>query len=402
MPNTTRITDSDGNSISVGQTTMAGSLSVVIASNQDAIPISGTITPSGTQTVAGTVTSVSSGTQTVTGTVTAVPTGTQAVSGTVTNVPSGTQTVAGTVTNVPSGTQTVAGTVTAVTSGNNTVVGAAASGAAKSGNPVQVGHVFNTTQPTVTSGQAVEGQATARGALIVATGVDAFTVAGTVTSVPSGTQTVTGTVAATGTVTAVPTGTQAVSGTVTTVPSGTQTVTGTLTAVVSGTQISGDVAHDTADSGNPVKVGGQARTTNPTAVADGDRSHIMTDKMGRQVVVASHVRDLVVTANLVLTTTTETTLIAAGGAGVFHDLVFLNVSNSDNSPVDLIVRDVTAGTVVMRIALSRAQSTGGASSIATCQFVIPWPQTTANNNWTVQLSAATTSVYVFAQFVKNI
>lgn len=55
--------------------------------------------------------------------------------------------------------------------------GASASGAAKAGNPVQIGGVFNTTQPTVTTGQTVEGQSTARGALIVATGVDAFTVA---------------------------------------------------------------------------------------------------------------------------------------------------------------------------------------------------------------------------------
>lgn len=59
---------------------------------------------------------------------------------------------------------------------NAQVVGAAASGAAKAGNPVQVGGVFNTTQPTVTNGQAVEAQATNRGALIVATGVDTFTV----------------------------------------------------------------------------------------------------------------------------------------------------------------------------------------------------------------------------------
>lgn len=54
--------------------------------------------------------------------------------------------------------------------------GAAASGAAKAGNPVQVGGVFNTAQPTVTTGQAVEAQATARGGTIVATGADTFNV----------------------------------------------------------------------------------------------------------------------------------------------------------------------------------------------------------------------------------
>lgn len=63
---------------------------------------------------------------------------------------------------------------TVVDSGAITVTGAAASGASKSGNPVQTGGVFNTTQPTVTTGQSVENQNTARGAQIVATGVDTF------------------------------------------------------------------------------------------------------------------------------------------------------------------------------------------------------------------------------------
>lgn len=57
---------------------------------------------------------------------------------------------------------------------NAQVVGAAASGASKAGNPVQTGGVFNTTQPTVTNGQAVESQFTARGAQIVATGTETF------------------------------------------------------------------------------------------------------------------------------------------------------------------------------------------------------------------------------------
>lgn len=72
---------------------------------------------------------------------------------------------------------TITGTVAVTQSTSPWVVaGAAASGAAKSGNPVQIGGVFNTTQPTVTTGQAVELQATARGAQIVATGADTFNV----------------------------------------------------------------------------------------------------------------------------------------------------------------------------------------------------------------------------------
>jgi len=69
-----------------------------------------------------------------------------------------------------------------------TIQGDSASGASKAGNPVQISGVFNTTQPTVTTGQTVEAQSTARGALIVATGVDNFNInniTGTV-SLPTG------------------------------------------------------------------------------------------------------------------------------------------------------------------------------------------------------------------------
>jgi len=72
--------------------------------------------------------------------------------------------------------------VTGGVNGSQGVGGLAASGASKAGNPVLGGGVFNTTQPTVTSGQAVDAQATARGARIVATGVDDFVAVGNLTS----------------------------------------------------------------------------------------------------------------------------------------------------------------------------------------------------------------------------
>ncbi len=53
-----------------------------------------------------------------------------------------------------------------------TIVGNAASGTTDSGAPLKIGSVFNTAQPTVTTGQRIDNQATARGALIVSPGVD--------------------------------------------------------------------------------------------------------------------------------------------------------------------------------------------------------------------------------------
>lgn len=51
-----------------------------------------------------------------------------------------------------------------------------------------------------------------------------------------------------------------------------------------GTFMIGNVAHDTADSGNPVKVGFQAEATLPTAVASGDRANGVSDVFGRQLI----------------------------------------------------------------------------------------------------------------------
>lgn len=45
--------------------------------------------------------------------------------------------------------------------------------------------------------------------------------------------------------------------------------------------ITGNVAHDAADSGNPVKIGGIAETTTRSAVADGDRVDAHFDELGR-------------------------------------------------------------------------------------------------------------------------
>jgi hypothetical protein len=53
--------------------------------------------------------------------------------------------------------------------------GAVASGAANTGvNPIKMGGVFNTTQPTVSNGQVVDAQLTPRGAQIVNVGVEGF------------------------------------------------------------------------------------------------------------------------------------------------------------------------------------------------------------------------------------
>jgi hypothetical protein len=167
------------------------------------------------------------------------------------------------------------------------------------------------------------------------------------------------------------------------------------TASALNAQVVGTVAHDGADSGNPVKVGGVARTTNPTAVAAGDRVDLFADDLGRSVVYPIAPRDgIVVGSRISLTSTTETTLVAAT-ASTFHDLVMLILSNESATEVRVDFRDTTAGTVLFSIDL--AGDGGG----AVVPFRVPWPQATVNTNWTAQCSAAVSTVYVSALCVNN-
>jgi hypothetical protein len=152
----------------------------------------------------------------------------------------------------------------------------------------------------------------------------------------------------------------------------------------------GDVAHDSADSGNPVKIGAVARTSHPSAVSDADRVNAYADDLGRLVVQPFVPRDLLTHNQITLTDTTETTLIGAGGSGVFRDLVWLFMTNTSATQVRVDIRDSTSGTVRLSIAL--AVSGGGANVTIPIQLT----QGTANNNWTAQLSGSVSSVYITA------
>lgn len=166
-------------------------------------------------------------------------------------------------------------------------------------------------------------------------------------------------------------------------------------AASDGASVSGDVAHDSPDAGEPLKIGGTARTANPAAVAGLDRVNATYDDIGRQVVVLNHVRDLVVQQHASNTDGTETTILTAGAAGVFHDLVSIKFCNSSATAITVDVRDVTAGTVIDRFYVPAGQTVGAVYST-------PFKQTTAAENWTMDASAAVSTLYCTVQAVKNV
>lgn len=161
-------------------------------------------------------------------------------------------------------------------------------------------------------------------------------------------------------------------------------------------EMSGDVAADAADSGNPTKIGGVARTANPTAVASGDRVNASFDDLGRLLVWPFQVRDLIATASASLSTGTETTLLAGGGAGVFHDLLEVTASNNSGAAQVVSIRDGTAGGVVRTI-------TAEANKTVSLRFPIPVVQNTAAAAWTVDMDDVTgTTITIDALFIKNV
>ncbi len=160
--------------------------------------------------------------------------------------------------------------------------------------------------------------------------------------------------------------------------------------------VEGEVAHDSPVVGNPLLNGGEARTTLPTAVADGDAVRAMFDDLGRGVISPHGSRDQTVDQQTTITGTSETTILAAGAAGVFRDLVHIIVSNDDNNnEATVTFRDNTAGTIKLIQAAARS---GGGYSL---EFPRPLKQGTAANVWTAQLDATTTSIHITVIAVEN-
>lgn len=162
-------------------------------------------------------------------------------------------------------------------------------------------------------------------------------------------------------------------------------------------QVAGDIASGTADSGNPVKQGFVGVTALPTAVTTGQRANAISDKFGRQATVLGTVRDLKGTQTTTISASVaETTIVTAGGAGIFNDpfqILVANTSAATSTRIDF--RDATAGAVRFSLQCPANQTTG---------FNLPGesiPQTTAANNWTAQCATSTTDIRIYILFEKN-
>jgi len=161
--------------------------------------------------------------------------------------------------------------------------------------------------------------------------------------------------------------------------------------------VAGAAAHDAAVSGNPVRIAGRAMLANGTAVAEDDTVDMACDNQGRQITTLHVPRDLTVQAAGTQSTTTEASMLAAGAAGVFHDITKIILTNSNTTTAARVqIRDATAGTIRLEMVIA---ANGG----AVVDFgSVPMTQTTAANAWTIDLQASVADIYWFIQAIKRI
>lgn len=109
-----------------------------------------------------------------------------------------------------------------------------------------------------------------------------------------------------------------------------------------GASVSGDVAHDTADAGEPVKIGGKALNlgANPTGVTTNDRVNGMFTRAGQMVTIGGHVN--VVTKNLNVTDAdgaqTNADVLGAIGSNVSVVVTKISVMADGANTGDVAVR----------------------------------------------------------------
>lgn len=118
-----------------------------------------------------------------------------------------------------------------------------------------------------------------------------------------------------------------------------------------GASVSGDVAHDTADAGEPVKIGMKAYeidgTAPQTAVAEGDRVNAIGDLVGRQYVATEHPRFFHVSADYA-SAQTNASVKASPGAGLAIYITDIMISNGATAG-NITLLDGSGGTVLFEI-----------------------------------------------------
>lgn len=157
----------------------------------------------------------------------------------------------------------------------------------------------------------------------------------------------------------------------------------TVTTV--GTLTGGGIAHDSADSGNPIKVGAKAKSalSGVTLVASDDRADATADLDGAHITRNNFALGDLVSGNASNTDGASTQVLAAGAAGIKHYITDVTITNTSASNIYVELKDNT--TVKWTFPVP-------ANSGVTHHFASPLAGTAATA-WNFDPSAAATTIY---------
>lgn len=158
---------------------------------------------------------------------------------------------------------------------------------------------------------------------------------------------------------------------------------GSLSTVT--TLTNGGVAHDTADSGNPHKIGTKSVATlsTQTLVAANDRSNVFSDLDGAVLIREDATLGDQVNGTASNTDGTSTQVLAAGASGIKHYITDVTLANTSASDIYVELKDGSTAKWVFPV-----PANGG----VTHQFRTPLGGTAATA-WNFDPSAAATTVY---------
>lgn len=156
------------------------------------------------------------------------------------------------------------------------------------------------------------------------------------------------------------------------------------------TEPAGNIAHDSADSGNPIKMGAKAETdlAGSTMVTDGDRTDLYADLDGVLITKPMVPFNNIITERLSNTDGASTASTAFGATSSARNMITSIVVYNDSTTNGFIdFRDGTAGSVIFTLPLP---AKGG----VVFNPPIPLRQPTVNTALAFDVSAALTTVYI--------
>lgn len=167
-------------------------------------------------------------------------------------------------------------------------------------------------------------------------------------------------------------------------------------AASDGASVSGDVAHDAVDAGEPLKIGGKAVTSIPTAVSANDRVNAQFDIYGKQVVIEG-LREMKGSQITTITSSTSETTVVTADATYKLDIYGIILTNTSATPTEVSFKDSTSGTTRFTLSVPENDMRGFMLPISAAHL-----QTTSNNNWTATCADSVASIIITVLYIKNL